>query len=289
MDDIAVVGDTSLIPFEPQKAKINNEKGMAIISYAKRVKDWPTLEKAVAQMIEDQAQLVGWWDENVRGKGKRANNVDQRYFVEDAQDFTGITQQQVSKWRRRLSDPKKYQEMLFGAAYNKAVAGTDTTASKWTGDPESYTPEKYIKAARIIMGNIDLDPATNAFAQETVLADEWYDEREDGLLQAWTGRVWLNPPYSHPTVANFINKLCDEYESGNVAAAILLTNNNTDTKWWHRAAKVSSATCFTLGRINFYKADGSETEPTNGQTFFYFGKDTAVFKKVFSQFGLIMK
>ncbi len=42
--------------------------------------------------MEDQTEFVGWWDENVRDKGKRENNADQRYFVEQAEDQTGITQ-----------------------------------------------------------------------------------------------------------------------------------------------------------------------------------------------------
>ena len=77
-------------------------------------------------------------------------------------------------------------------------------------------------------------------------------------------------------------------KAGEVTAAILLTNNNTDTKWWHRSAKTATAICFTSGRINFYKADGTETQPTNGQTFFYFGDEVEAFLKAFGQFGLIM-
>ena len=159
-------------------------------------------------------------------------------------------------------------------------------ATKWTGDPECYTPAKYIEAARAVMGGIDLDPASNELAQKTVNATKWYDEASDGLAQEWRGRVFLNPPYAHPTVAHFIDKLCDEFEAGRVTAAVLLTNNNTDTKWWHRAF-AAAAVCFTAGRIHFYKGDGGESQPTNGQTFFYFGEDVEGFAAVFTEFGLV--
>ncbi len=43
--------------------------GRAIIAHAKAVKDWPMLEAAVKQKMEDQAKLVQWWKENVRKKG----------------------------------------------------------------------------------------------------------------------------------------------------------------------------------------------------------------------------
>lgn len=275
---------------KPQEAESNDAKADAVIEYAKRVRDWPALEAAVEQKMEDQAEFVRWWGENVREKGQRANVSDPRHFVADAETHTGITKQQVSKWRNRLKDPEKYRAMLYGSAYFKAMAETNnTTATKWTGDPESYTPSEYIEAARRVMGGITLDPASNALAQETVMADRWYGEDADGLLQPWHGTVFLNPPYAYPTVEHFIEKLCIEFQDGDVAAVILLTNNNTDTRWWHTAAKTATAVCFTQGRINFYKADGSITQPTNGQTFFYFGPDAEAFRSEFSTFGFIMQ
>lgn len=278
--------------FDPETAKKNNAKADAVITYAKSVKDWPTLEIAIDQKMEDQSEFVRWWGEKV-SKGHGGNRQEPRsahlMSTTDAETQTGITHQQVSKWRNRLKDPEKYRAMLFGAAYAKAmVEVNDTTAAKWTGDPESYTPAKYIEAARKVMGDIDLDPASNALAQKTVKAKDWYDEDEDGLVQNWKGRVFLNPPYAYPIVAHFIDKLCDEFASKGITSAILLTNNNTDTKWWHRAAAYASAVCFTAGRINFYKADGSLTQPTNGQTFFYFGEDVISFRQVFTEFGFVM-
>lgn len=162
----------------------------------------------------------------------------------------------------------------------------DTIATKWTGDQESYTPAKYIEAARGVMGSIDLDPASNDIAQKTVRAGIYYTRDDDGLKKPWGGNVFLNPPYSYPDIENFINKLLSELDDGQ--QAILLTNNNTDTAWFHCAAKRASAICFTRGRINFYKGDGSVTSPTNGQTFFYFGKNRDNFIQVFAEFGVIM-
>jgi len=70
--------------------------------------------------IEEQAEFVEWWRENIRGKGKRSNNADPGYFVEQAETLTGITQQQVSKWSKRLADRGAYRERLYGAAWRAA-------------------------------------------------------------------------------------------------------------------------------------------------------------------------
>ena len=115
--------------FKPQEARGRDAKADAVIDYAKKVRDWPTLETAVEQKMEDQAEFVGWWKENVRPAGQGRNVAEQRqYSVEEAEALTGITKQQVSKWRRRLKEPEKYREMLFGAAYYKAMAEANTAA-----------------------------------------------------------------------------------------------------------------------------------------------------------------
>lgn len=185
-------------------------------------------------------------------------------------------------------DPDDEEEDDEGDEQPEEPPGKDTIATKWTGDPESYTPAKYIVAARQVMGAIDLDPASNDLAQQTVAAKRWFDKEDDGLSHPWKGRVFINPPYSFPTIEHFIAKLCVHCERGEVTQAILLTNNNTDTAWWHMAMKRAAAICFTAGRINFYKADGSITSPTNGQNFFYFGGNPEKFASVFKDFGLIM-
>ena len=55
--------------FKPEEAKERDLKADTVIRYAKAVKDWPMLEAAVEQKMEDQAKLVQWWKENVRRPG----------------------------------------------------------------------------------------------------------------------------------------------------------------------------------------------------------------------------
>jgi len=281
--------------FKPEEAHKREAQATAVIGYAKQVRAWPMLEAAIAQKLEDQAAFVAWWAATVTlGKGRypRGPKVTDRLLlpVDEAEKLTGITKMQVSRWHRRLQDPEAYRASLYGEVYAKAMAETNNTiATKWTGDPEWYTPEQYIEAARAVMGGIDLDPASTAVAQKTVKATHWFGKEEDGLAEPWHGRVFLNPPYAFPDIEKFVEKLCTEVEAARVTAAILLTNNNTDTAWWHQAAHRSEAICFTLGRIKFYKADGGQSQPTNGQTFFYFGNDKKDFKSVFEHFGFIVR
>jgi ParB family chromosome partitioning protein len=157
-----------------------------------------------------------------------------------------------------------------------------------TGDPEWYTPQEYITAARDVLGGIDLDPASNPVAQERVQAALYYTVEQDGLAQAWSGRVWLNPPYAHPLVEQFTDKLVTEYRAGAITAAIMLVNNATDTIWWQKASEASSAICFPQGRIRFERACGKPGSPLQGQSVLYFGGGVDRFSSTFETFGRVL-
>lgn len=158
-----------------------------------------------------------------------------------------------------------------------------------TGENEWYTPEKYIDIVRNVLSEIDLDPASSEFANETVAALRFYTPQEDGLSRKWFGRVWLNPPYSQPAINDFANKTINEWRSGRVQSAIILTHNYTDTRWFHVLASECQAICFTKGRIAFENALGEKAAPTQGQVFFYFGNDQYCFKENFSQIGIVLE
>jgi hypothetical protein len=59
---------------------------------------------------------------------------------------------------------------------------------------EWYTPAPIVEAARTVLGTIDLDPASNAQANEIVRATKFYSREQDGLLQPWYGNLFCNPP-----------------------------------------------------------------------------------------------
>jgi len=168
---------------------------------------------------------------------------------------------------------------VTGAIVTNAIEGYD-------GD-EWFTPAKYIQAAKDVMGGIDLDPATCESAQAQICASTYYTKEDDGLAQEWHGRVWLNPPYSMPLIARFVDKAIGEYEAGHAVQAVVLVNNSSDTKWFHRLLG-SFPACFTKGRLPFWRPNHPDFATRQGQVFFYLGPDVDRFYEVFSQFGIVV-
>lgn len=157
----------------------------------------------------------------------------------------------------------------------------------FTANAENYTPKHIVERVKHVMGEIDLDPASCEYAQKIVQAKEYYTKEDSGLNQSWYGNVFLNPPYGMPDIRNFTDKLIDSLPE--LESAILLTNDQTDTKWWHKCADQTNCICFLKGRISFYTPNETWTSPTNGQTIMYFGDNREKFIMGFIEFGLIMR
>jgi hypothetical protein len=175
---------------------------------------------------------------------------------------------------------------LISGQFQPAVRGTlgRRKQNEW------YTPRHVISRARTVLGGaIDLDPASTEQAQETVRAREYFDKQQNGLRQFWFGAVWLNPPYAPPLIGKFVAKLLMEWDSGRITSCIALTHNYTDTIWFHDAVSAADAVCFTQGRIKFHEPGGAVANPTQGQAFFYFGRDVEAFKHEFGRVGFIVR
>jgi ParB family chromosome partitioning protein len=219
----------------------------------------------------------------------KRNNAGLRFFsLDEAETTAGIKQQQVSRWRNRLAKPDKYRDQLVGSLMAQAMAEKmEHRVEANSGDFEWYTPAEYILMARNVLGAIDLDPASSHLANRTVQATRFFSSETNGLGHSWDGRVWMNPPYTYPLISQFAEKLVEEYLAGHVTAAVVLTNDCTDTGWFHTLATASAALCFLRGRIRFVRLDGEKSTPTQGQTFFYFGQETDRFANVFGDAGFI--
>ena len=158
-----------------------------------------------------------------------------------------------------------------------------------SGDNEWYTPPEFIEAARLVMGSIDLDPASSEVANRTVGAERIYTAADDGLTLTWAGRVWMNPPYEKGLIDRFAEKLRDEVKAGFVTQAVVLVNNATDTRWFATLCEVASMVCFPTGRIRFHKPDGERGAPLQGQAVIYIGGHHEGFARAFASFGMVAK
>jgi hypothetical protein len=204
-------------------------------------------------------------------------------------DECGTNKDTVSVMVRMVSTyVDKDARPSFWTAYSGTRADTKAVhVAQNSGCFEWYTPAPLIAAARAVLGEIDLDPASSAKAQETVQARRFYTIEDDGLSKHWEGRVWLNPPYNQKLVDKFVLKLCQHFVAGDVPTALLLTNNATETAWFQEAAELASAICLPAGRVCFLDEGGNPCgSPLQGQAVLYFGAEKPRFAEAFSQFGL---
>ena len=150
---------------------------------------------------------------------------------------------------------------------------------------EWFTPVPIVEAARSVLGEIDLDPASCEQANETVRATKFFDKDHDGLAQPWHGRVWLNPPYGG-LAGPFVKRVLDQYQSGHTTAAIVLVNAAaTDTNWFQPL--FDYPLCFAR-RVHFDSPTGPTTQATHGSLLAYLGPNVGRFVQVFRELGRVM-
>lgn len=72
---------------------------------------------------------------------------------------------------------------------------TSYRKKKFTEEFEWISGEDFVNSAHLLMGGIDLDPASSHVANQYVGADKYYTPEDDGLNeQDWFGNVYLFPP-----------------------------------------------------------------------------------------------
>lgn len=104
-----------IVVFDPTKTADHLLGLDAVKARAARMKDWPTMELAIAEQVDLQRDHVAWWRGNVtpnRGSRTDINPGRRRSLtLQEAEHITGISQQQTSKWAAKvLSDEAQARE-----------------------------------------------------------------------------------------------------------------------------------------------------------------------------------
>jgi hypothetical protein len=111
---------------------------------------------------------------------------------------------------------------------------------------EWYSPVYIFEALKT---EFDIDVCAPKDGVPWIPAKRWFSEEDDGLVQNWYGRVWMNPPYSQP--AEWI----DKWIQHNNGFALLPINKSK----WFKAMWESKAACVPMKyNIRFVKPDGKE-------------------------------
>jgi phage N-6-adenine-methyltransferase len=198
-------------------------------------------------------------------------------------------EEQIVAWEKAVSTASNRK---ITAAHVQSVVDEITSkphVAYNSGNNEWYTPVEYIVAARAVMGDIELDPASSLKANQTVRAKKIYTAQDDGLTKKWSGRTWMNPPYAGELIGKFSEKIVKHYGQGDIGEAIVLVNNATETIWFQTLLECASAVCLIKGRIKFIDAEGKPSgAPLQGQALLYFGEKIEEFTLEFSKFGRVM-
>ena len=168
------------------------------------------------------------------------------------------------------------------------------------GSAEWYTPVEYVEAARMVLGAIDLDPASNNIANSVVGATTFYTRDDDGLSRPWYGRVFVNPP------GGLTKKFWERFISEPLDAGVWIGYSLEQLQTLQRPFDVSPLShypiCVPRRRIAFWQNDTNQAiviakriaagkighgAPTHANYITYLGPDPDRFREVFSRFGAV--
>lgn len=173
--------------------------------------------------------------------------------------------------------------------------------------PEWYTPRAFAVAAREVMGDIDLDPASHPEANAILEIPKIFTAEDDGLRQEWHGRIFLNPPGG--LVCEFWKKLIAESAARRVKQAIWIGYSLEQLQTLQQAdvavLPIELPTCFTNTRIAFIENEAKKAQrkakleaagkkfnpkssPSHSNYVTYIGDNVEGFFDVFCQFGHVV-
>jgi len=109
-------------------------------------------------------------------------------------------------------------------------------------DERRTPPEVFDPLNRIF--RFDLDPCTTP--DNPLRLERFYTKKEDGLIQPWGGKAFVNCPYSRGGIEPWVEKAEFEEKERNTLSALLLPADHS-TGWY----KAADALCWSKYRIPF--------------------------------------
>jgi ParB family chromosome partitioning protein len=151
---------------------------------------------------------------------------------------------------------------------------------------ERYTPSWLVAAARQVLGDIDLDPASSKQANKVVKANAFFTKQTDGLKRCWRGRIFLNPPFDNWPA--WVAKLDREIEARRVKQVILIGPANLSA--YRCLLKRGGLLLVPNERPKYYDPGGDKlVDPPFGSLICYMGRRRDSFLAAFSAHGLILR
>jgi ParB family chromosome partitioning protein len=286
-----------------EEVKQIRDQAAALRTYAKQQKASREAQNVAAEVAiraeRKAGELLKVMEKNKGGRPEETGDtVSPVNDTPPTYEDLGIHKKQASRWQKSATVPEAVFERHIQETVGKGEELTSKSVlllaekphvSNNSGENEWYTPSKYIEAARQAMFGIDLDPASCAYANETVEANTYFSIEDDGLSKKWFGNVWMNPPYSQPLIKQFCQKMADSYTENDIDEACVLVNNATETGWFNVLLDIASAVCFIRGRVKFLDKQGNPSgAPLQGQAVIYIGNHPARFSDNFSEFGKVL-
>jgi hypothetical protein len=142
-----------------------------------------------------------------------------------------------------------------------------------------YTPANIIETVRLVMGKIDLDPASCYDANKVIKASKIYGLKDNGLICHWAGRVWCNPPFGDWDL--WVEKTLEEIDTGSVTEMCVLGPTRTlSNKGVFPLWRKFQVMWISYGRFKF---GGPHAGTANdGHYIAYYGPNV---KKFYEEFG----
>lgn len=155
-----------------------------------------------------------------------------------------------------------------------------------SGYSEWYTPKFVILTANRTMDGITLDPCSCDKANETVRADRFFTQEDNGLKQDWSGeRVWLNPPFDTRNAEAFTEKfIAEDIECG----CLLLPALVASASYGQKLLENSAAVCFLAGRLKFEGPRSRGHASQQNSMICYRGKGVDKFIAEFAELGTVL-